>query len=58
MEFLSTGDKRKLLTIVGPGDSLVSPGIIAKWGGIKGYPPVEQVLLRAIQNIKLMMVKS
>jgi len=35
-----SGDKRKLLTIVGPGDSLVSPGIIAKWGGIKGYPPV------------------
>jgi len=34
------GDKRKLLTIVGPGDQLVSPGIIAKWGGIKGYPPV------------------
>ena len=34
------GDKRKLLTIVGPGDALVSPGIIAKWGGIKGYPPV------------------
>jgi hypothetical protein len=35
-----SGDKRKLLTIVGPGDQLVSPGIIAKWGGIKGYPPV------------------
>ena len=35
-----SGDKRKLLTIVGPGDPLVSPGIIAKWGGIKGYPPV------------------
>jgi hypothetical protein len=34
------GDKRKLLTIVGPGDTLASPGIIAKWGGIKGYPPV------------------
>jgi len=34
------GDQRKLLTIVGPGDQLVSPGIIAKWGGIKGYPPV------------------
>jgi hypothetical protein len=34
------GDKRKLLTIVGPGDSLASPGIIAAWGGIKGYPPV------------------
>jgi hypothetical protein len=35
-----SGDKRKLLTIVGPGDPIVSPGIIAKWGGIKGYPPV------------------
>jgi hypothetical protein len=35
-----SGDKRKLLTIVGPGDPLVSPGIIAKWGGIKGYIPV------------------
>ncbi len=34
------GDKRKLLTIVGPGDELQSPGIIATWGGIKGYPPV------------------
>ncbi len=34
------GDQRKLLTIVGPGDQLVSPGIIAKWGGVKGYPPV------------------
>ena len=35
------GDKRKFLTIVGPGDTLQSPGIIAKWGGIKGYPPVK-----------------
>lgn len=35
-----SGDKRKLLTIVGPGDQLQSPGIIAAWGGIKGYPPV------------------
>lgn len=35
------GDKRKYLTIVGPGDALESPGIIAKWGGIKGYIPVE-----------------
>ncbi|WP_276502232.1 RagB/SusD family nutrient uptake outer membrane protein [Terrimonas pollutisoli] len=34
------GDKRKLLTIVGPGDPLLSPGIIAKWGGLKGYIPV------------------
>jgi len=36
-----SGDKRKFLTIVGPGDELVSPGIVAKWGGIKGYPPVK-----------------
>jgi starch-binding outer membrane protein, SusD/RagB family len=35
-----SGDKRKLLSIVGPGDTLASPGIIAAWGGIKGYPPV------------------
>lgn len=34
------GDRRKLLTIVGPGDTLASPGIIAAWGGLKGYPPV------------------
>jgi starch-binding outer membrane protein, SusD/RagB family len=34
------GDKRKVLTIAGPGDTLQSPGIIAKWGGIKGYIPV------------------
>jgi hypothetical protein len=36
------GDKRKLLTIVGPGDTLASPGIINTWGGIKGYIPVQQ----------------
>ena len=36
------GDKRKYLTIVGPGDSIQSPGVIAKWGGIKGYIPVVQ----------------
>lgn len=35
------GDKRKLLTIAGPGDTIASPGIIATWGGIKGYPPVQ-----------------
>jgi hypothetical protein len=33
------GDLRKLATIVGPGDSSVSPGIIAR-GGIKSYPLV------------------
>jgi hypothetical protein len=35
------GDTRKLLTIVGPGDTLASPGIIKVWGGIKGYIPVK-----------------
>jgi hypothetical protein len=37
-----SGDKRKLLTVVGPGDSLVSPGIIAALGGLKGYNQVIQ----------------
>jgi hypothetical protein len=36
------GDKRKLLTIVGPGDTLASPGIIRVLGGIKGYIPVKE----------------
>lgn len=36
------GDLRKLLTIVGPGDTLASPGIIKNWGGIKGYIPVQE----------------
>jgi len=31
------GDKRKLLTIVGPGDTLASPGIVKALGGLKGY---------------------
>ncbi|MGH7238107.1 MAG: RagB/SusD family nutrient uptake outer membrane protein, partial [Candidatus Saccharimonadales bacterium] len=35
-----TGDTRKLATIIGPGDPNMSPGIIAAWGGIKGYPNV------------------
>jgi starch-binding outer membrane protein, SusD/RagB family len=34
------GDLRRAATICGPGDSLVSPGIIAQWGGIKGYAVV------------------
>lgn len=34
------GDLRKAVTIIGPGDANVSPGIVAKWGGIKGYPAV------------------
>jgi starch-binding outer membrane protein, SusD/RagB family len=33
------GDRRKLATIVGPDDALVSPGIIGR-GGIKSYPLV------------------
>ena len=35
------GDGRRAATIVGPGDSLISDGIIAKWGGIKGYAVVQ-----------------
>jgi hypothetical protein len=31
------GDKRKLLTICGPGDTLASPGIVRALGGLKGY---------------------
>ncbi len=34
-----TGDKRKPATIVGPDDTLASPGIV-KIGGIKAYPQV------------------
>src|SRR5205085_11191441 len=34
------GDNRKLATIVGPGDSLISPGIISR-GGIRSYPLVQ-----------------
>jgi hypothetical protein len=34
------GDTRKLATIVGPGDSLISPGIINR-GGIRSYPLVK-----------------
>jgi hypothetical protein len=34
------GDLRKACTIGGPGDTLVSPGIIKQWGGIKGYAVV------------------
>jgi hypothetical protein len=37
-----SGDKRKLLTIVGPGDTLASPGIISALGGLKGYNQVIQ----------------
>lgn len=36
------GDRRKLLTIVGPGDTLASPGIVSKLGGLKGYYQVQQ----------------
>ncbi|MCS3733210.1 RagB/SusD family nutrient uptake outer membrane protein [Mucilaginibacter dorajii] len=41
-----TGDLRKHATIAGPGDSLISPGIIKKWGGIKGY----QVTIDGFKN--------
>lgn len=35
------GDLRRAATIIGPGDSIVSPDIIAQWGGIKGYAVVQ-----------------
>ncbi len=35
------GDKRKAVTIIGPGDSIKSPGILAKYGGIAGYAVVK-----------------
>jgi starch-binding outer membrane protein, SusD/RagB family len=44
------GDKRKLLTIIGPGDQIQSPGIIAKWGGIKGYPVVIDGFASGLKN--------
>jgi hypothetical protein len=34
------GDQRKAVTIIGPGDQNVSPGIVAHLGGIQGYPAV------------------
>ncbi|TWJ01644.1 putative outer membrane starch-binding protein [Mucilaginibacter frigoritolerans] len=37
----AAGDRRKTLTIIGPGDTIQSKGIIAKWGGIKGYAVVQ-----------------
>jgi starch-binding outer membrane protein, SusD/RagB family len=46
------GDQRKLLTIVGPGDPLVSPGIIRVWGGIKGYIPVKDGFASGNQKYK------
>ena len=46
------GDKRKLLTIVGPGDTLASPGIIKTWGGIKGYIPVKEGFASGNQKYK------
>ena len=46
------GDKRKLLTIVGPGDPNVSPGIIRVWGGIKGYIPVKDGFASGNQKYK------
>jgi starch-binding outer membrane protein, SusD/RagB family len=35
------GDLRRAATIIGPGDQNISPDIIAKWGGIKGYAVVQ-----------------
>ena len=35
-----SGDKRRAVTIIGPGDQNLSPGVVAQWGGIKGYPLV------------------
>jgi hypothetical protein len=46
------GDKRKLLTIVGPGDPNISPGIIKVWGGIKGYIPVKDGFASGNQKYK------
>jgi hypothetical protein len=46
------GDKRKLLTIVGPGDPNLSPGIIRVWGGIKGYIPVKDGFASGNQKYK------
>jgi hypothetical protein len=46
------GDLRKFATIVGPGDSLISPGIITKWGGIKGYPVVKTSFASGNVNYK------
>ncbi|MEO5564020.1 MAG: RagB/SusD family nutrient uptake outer membrane protein, partial [Chitinophagaceae bacterium] len=37
-----SGDRRKLLTIVGPGDTLASPVIVRVVGGLKGYNQVIQ----------------
>jgi starch-binding outer membrane protein, SusD/RagB family len=37
-----SGDRRKLLTIAGPGDTLASPGIVRALGGLKGYFQVSQ----------------
>ena len=37
----ANGDRRKTLTIIGPGDTIQSQGIIKKWGGIKGYAVVQ-----------------
>jgi starch-binding outer membrane protein, SusD/RagB family len=44
------GDKRKLLTIVGPGDTLASPGIVRVLGGLKGYIPVKEGFAKGEQK--------
>jgi hypothetical protein len=44
------GDLRRQATIIGPGDTIASPGIIAQWGGIKGYQPVVSGFAAAVPN--------
>lgn len=44
------GDLRKGVTIIGPGDEIKSPGIIAKWGGIKGYAVVQAGFANGVKD--------
>ncbi|MEO6000327.1 MAG: RagB/SusD family nutrient uptake outer membrane protein [Chitinophagaceae bacterium] len=46
------GDKRKLLTIIGPGDSSVSPDIMGR-GGIRSYPLVKSGFINSNAATKL-----
>lgn len=46
------GDLRKTLTIVGPGDTLASPGIYNHLGGIKGYIPVHDGYASYVKSLK------
>jgi len=45
------GDKRKLATVIGPGDQNISPGIIGR-GGIKAYPLVVSGFGNSDANVK------